>query len=596
VAIVGDLVANLSANTAGFTLPIQAAGAAAAQLATAVGSATANITRSFSGIVSASGNAAAGVGRGVGSIIESIGRATATMSLGLAKSVATVRESSQKVANLQAKQAATVAREQARAMKASVAGGFIQAQMAIQAIKMVTGTIGAMMQATRDAEKQGKKLDAVLASTGGAAGVSGDEIRQMAGDLQRLTDFEDDATIGAAGVLATFTQIRGDTFKSAIVAAQDLSSVMGQDLQSSVVQVGKALNDPIKGIAALSRVGVSFSEQQKQQIKQLMQVGDIAGAQAVILGELQKEFGGAAQAVSDPFTRMGNVIGDIGESIGGAILPTLQAVAEMIASQVLPGIESVQAKFAGVGDTIYSHVVPAFQQAIAYVTNWRAYAEIGILKVELAFVQFGNTVAHLLTETLPAYMEWFGNNWRALFTDLVSFTQTVFANLGENIGSAMEAIWEYIASGGATSLSLSWTPLLEGFKATAEALPQVAERIPSELEKKMQAMIGNLQTEVTNNMKTTLDGLQTATEKQPITPRVEIPEQEVKATVTETKTSGPAALQAGSSAAISAIFSSMRTADKQAEMLSIQQQQLAIQQQQLSALEDMSQAEGVDID
>jgi hypothetical protein len=77
---------------------------------------------------------------------------------------------------------------------------------------------------------------------------------------------------------------------------------------------------------------------------------------------------------------------------------------------------------------------------------------------------------------------------------------------------------------------------------------------------------------------------------------VEIPEQEVKATVTETKTSGPAALQAGSSAAISAIFSSMRTADKQAEMLSIQQQQLAIQQQQLSALEDMSQAEGVEID
>ena len=596
MAIVGDLVANLTANTAGFTLPLQAAGSAAAQLATAVGSATANVARSFSGIVSASGTAAAGVGRGVGSIIESIGKASAAMAGGMAKSVATVRESSQKVANLQVKQQAMIAREQARAMKASVAGGFLQAQMAIQAIKMVTGTIGAMMTSARDAERSSKKLDAVLTSTGGAAGVTGDEIRQLAGDLQRVTDFEDDATIGAAGVLATFTQIRGDTFKSAIVAAQDLSAVMGQDLQSSVVQVGKALNDPIKGITALSRVGVSFSEQQKQQIKQLMQVGDIAGAQAVILGELQKEFGGAAQAVSDPFTRMGNVIGDIGESIGGAILPTLQAVAEMVASQVLPSIESVQTKFAGVGDTIYSYVVPAIQKAIAYVTNWRAYAEIGILKVQLAFVQFGNTVAHVLTEMLPAYMEWFGNNWRALFTDLVSFTQTVFANLGENIGGAMTAIWDYIASGGTESLSLSWTPLLEGFKATAEALPQVAERIPSELEKKMQATLGTLQTEVANSMKATLDGLQTATEKKPITPRVEIPEQEIKATVTDTKTSGVQALQQGSSAAISAIFSAMRTQDKEAEMLAIQQQQLAIQQQQLAALEDMSQSEGVEID
>jgi hypothetical protein len=181
-----------------------------------------------------------------------------------------------------------------------------------------------------------------------------------------------------------------------------------------------------------------------------------------------------------------------------------------------------------------------------------------------------------------------------LFTDLVSFTQTVFANLGENIGSAMEAIWEYIASGGATSLSLSWTPLLEGFKATAEALPQVAERIPSELEKKMQAMIGNLQTEVTNNMKTTLDGLQTATEKQPITPRVEMPEQKMEPTPKKDK--GAAALQQGSKEALSSIFASMRGADKQNQMLTLQQQQLAIQQQQLSALEDIAGDEGVEID
>jgi hypothetical protein len=55
-------------------------------------------------------------------------------------------------------------------------------------------------------------------------------------------------------------------------------------------------------------------------------------------------------------------------------------------------------------------------------------------------------------------------------------------------------------------------------------------------------------------------------------------------------------LQQGSSAAISAIFSAMRTQDKEAEMLSVQQQQLAIQQQQLAALEDLSQAEGVEID
>ncbi len=457
-------------------------------------------------------------------------------------------------------------------------------------------TVTSFVQSAREAERSSKKLDAVLTSTGGAAGVTGDEIRQLAGDLQRVTDFEDDATIGAAGVLATFTQIRGDTFKSAIVAAQDLSAVMGQDLQSSVVQVGKALNDPIKGITALSRVGVSFSEQQKQQIKQLMSVGDIAGAQAVILGELQKEFGGAAQAVSDPFTRMANVIGDIGESIGGAILPTLQAVAEMIASQVMPSIDAMQAGFVGIGTSLYQTVVPAVQQAIAIVANWRTAFELAGASAVLSVVQLGAAMAHLFTATLPAYLEWFGNNWQNLFRDLLSFTETVFSNLGSNIGSAMTEIWKYIASGGTEALAFSWTPLRDGFIATVESLPQVAERIPGELEKSLTEMVGGLQTKLATDMTTTLDALQTATEKKPITPRVEIPEQEIKATVTDTKTSGVQALQQGSSAAISAIFSAMRTQDKEAEMLAIQQQQLAIQQQQLAALEDMSQSEGVEID
>ena len=458
-------------------------------------------------------------------------------------------------------------------------------------------TVTSFVQSAREAERSSKKLDAVLTSTGGAAGVTGDEIRQLAGDLQRVTDFEDDATIGAAGVLATFTQIRGDTFKSAIVAAQDLSAVMGQDLQSSVVQVGKALNDPIKGITALTRVGVSFSEQQKQQIKQLMSVGDIAGAQAVILGELQKEFGGAAQAVSDPFTRMANVIGDIGESIGGAILPTLQAVAEMVASQVLPNIDAMQAGFTNIGTSLYQTVVPAIQQAIAIVANWRTAFELAGTSAVLSVVQLGAAMAHLFTATLPAYLEWFGNNWQNLFRDLLSFTETVFSNLGSNISSAMTEIWKYIASGGTEALAFSWTPLRDGFVATVESLPQVAERIPGELEKSLTEMVSGLQTKLATDMTATMDALQTAVNKKPITPRVEETKKKKEGEIQPTAaTSGVQALQQGSSAAISAIFSSMRAQDKDAEMLAIQQQQLEIQQEQLAALKDMSASEGLDIE
>jgi hypothetical protein len=293
---------------------------------------------------------------------------------------------------------------------------------------------------------------------------------------------------------------------------------------------------------------------------------------------------------------MANVIGDIGESIGGAILPTLQAVAEMVASQVLPNIDAMQAGFTNIGTSLYQTVVPAIQQAIAIVANWRTAFELAGTSAVLSVVQLGAAMAHLFTATLPAYLEWFGNNWQNLFRDLLSFTETVFSNLGSNIGSAMTEIWKYIASGGTEALAFSWTPLRDGFVATVESLPQVAERIPGELEKSLTEMVSGLKTKLATDMTTTLDALQTATEKKPITPRVEIPEQEIKATVTDTKTSGVQALQQGSSAAISAIFSAMRTQDKEAEMLAIQQQQLEIQQEQLAALKDMSASEGLDIE
>lgn len=179
------------------------------------------------------------------------------------------------------------------------------------------------INAAREAIASEKKLAAVLAATGGAAGLSADQIREYASELQAVTNFGDEATISAAAVLATFKEIKGDQFKEALAVAQDLSAVLGQDVQSSVVQIGKALNDPIKGVTALRRVGVSFNQTQLETIKRLQEQGDLLGAQRVILDELQSEFGGAAQAMADPLTQAKNLLGDISEAIGFAILPPL---------------------------------------------------------------------------------------------------------------------------------------------------------------------------------------------------------------------------------------------------------------------------------
>lgn len=185
--------------------------------------------------------------------------------------------------------------------------------------------LGASVQAFRESEKAGKVLEATLKATGGAAGLTATEVKDLASGLQDVTNFEDDATTKAATMLATFKQINGDHFKQAIGFAQDMSTVLETDLKSSVLQIGKALNDPIRGITALTRSGVSFTEQQKQQIKTLQESGDILGAQKVILQELGSEFGGAARAAADPMTQLTNVVGDVGETIGAVLAPAIHS-------------------------------------------------------------------------------------------------------------------------------------------------------------------------------------------------------------------------------------------------------------------------------
>jgi phage-related protein len=191
-----------------------------------------------------------------------------------------------------------------------------------------------------DAEKQ---LAAVIKSTGGAAGLSADEIKKMASSLQAVTNFGDEAIIGGQNLLLTFTNIGKDTFPRATEAILDMSTAFGQDLKSSAIQLGKALNDPINGVTALSRVGVSFTEQQKEQIKAMQEAGDVAGAQAVILAELERQVGGSARAMVDPVDQLNNVWGDLKEVLGAAILPLI----ESLATRVMPIVSDAIGKVTG---------------------------------------------------------------------------------------------------------------------------------------------------------------------------------------------------------------------------------------------------------
>jgi hypothetical protein len=498
---------------------------------------------------------------------------------------------------VQEKTAAQINKMQARNVKAGVFGGMVQFHVLAAGVRTVTNAVSGSLSAFRESEKAGKKLDAVLAATGGAAGVSGEEIRKMAGDLQLVTNFEDDATINAAALLATFTQIKGDTFQSAIVAAQDLSAVMGQDLNSSIVQVGKALNDPVRGVTALRKVGVSFSEEQQKQIKQLQTSGDLAGAQAIILAELQNEFGGAARAVADPFTILGNVIGDIMEMLGGALMPTLQTIAVEVLGMFQRNTEAIQGAFATLTSVLTDNVGPAimfvrdaFMVVATAIANIGTIGEVAMLEIELALRQMAGATQQFFMVEVPAYFNWFLDNWQNVWTTAVNFVGTAFENMGSNIASAMDGIWNYIASGGTEALEMAWTPLLDGAENTIGALPEIAARVPSAVEQELQARASELR----EGLMEQFGGAIGPAVEAAATPAIKNMQATAKKVVDDTEdvvattreTGGVAALQAGSGEALSAILGAMRRESDQKEMLRLQQEQVELQREQLQATRD----------
>jgi Prophage tail length tape measure protein len=131
-----------------------------------------------------------------------------------------------------------------------------------------------------------------IKSTGDASGMSAEQIHSMAESLANVTPYSEEATQGAENILLTFTDIGHNVFPQATQAILDVSQAMHQDLKSSAIQVGKALDDPVKGMSALQRIGVTFTESQKKAVAEMVKTGNIAGAQGVILKELQREFGG----------------------------------------------------------------------------------------------------------------------------------------------------------------------------------------------------------------------------------------------------------------------------------------------------------------
>lgn len=210
---------------------------------------------------------------------------------------------------------------------------------------------GDIIKEGAQAARTNRIVEQAIKSTGGAAHVSSKQIEELTKSIGNQAGVDDDVIKAGSAMLLTFRNIRNeqgkgnDIFDQANKTLVDMTAalhggeVTGDALRKQAIQLGKALNDPVKGLTALQRVGVSFTEGQKKQITALVQSGHRLEAQKIILRELGKEFGGAAAASASPMQKLKARFDNFKEGLGTALLPIISTFVTVLSKQLLPALD-----------------------------------------------------------------------------------------------------------------------------------------------------------------------------------------------------------------------------------------------------------------
>ena len=192
---------------------------------------------------------------------------------------------------------------------------------------LVERSIGSLVKEYGEFEASQKRIERAIKSTNNAANVSAKEVFAMSAAFEHTTGIAETLVNTSSAMLLTFTNIGEAVFPQAQEAVLDMAAAMYQgnvsveNLRTTSIQLGKALNDPIGGLNSLRRVGVAFTRNQKTLIKFFVNTNQVAKAQAIILKELNKEFGGQSKidGYAMSLRKFDTAIGNLKKNIGAEL-------------------------------------------------------------------------------------------------------------------------------------------------------------------------------------------------------------------------------------------------------------------------------------
>jgi hypothetical protein len=202
---------------------------------------------------------------------------------------------------------------------------------------------GSFAKAAYESQKVMKQTEAIITATGGAAGMTATQVADLSEQFSLQTGIDDELIQSSLNLLLTFKAVRNevgegnDIFNRAGKAALDLGNVFGS-VDAAAIQLGKALSNPLKGVTALRKSGVDFTESQIKQIKTFVESGKVLEAQKIILAEVEAQVGGTAEATATGFDKMRVAIDNAQEELGTVLIPYIERFADVVTNNVVPVI------------------------------------------------------------------------------------------------------------------------------------------------------------------------------------------------------------------------------------------------------------------
>ena len=329
------------------------------------------------------------------------------------------------------------------------AGKAAAAGIGLAVIALGAYSVAAVGAAEADAIAN-KRIEAIATSMG----LYGDQVDEV---TDRLTDLAtktalatgvDDLAIKATQAkLLTFKQLAGSAdevggaFDRATMAAIDLAAAGFGEAEQNAVQLGKALQDPVKGITALARSGVTFTEQEKEKIKTLVESGKVLEAQDLVLKAIETQVGGTADATASMSDRVGVAMGELQEAAGGPLMEAFDALGPGL-MEGLKALEPVFGDiFGGIADIAEggdsSRFVEGFTNLITMAADGLITALPSIIEAVVGIiVALAQALPGIIVAVMPALI--------AGFTSIVNALPEILPPMIEALGQLITMLADAI--------------------------------------------------------------------------------------------------------------------------------------------------------